>query len=102
MMRFDRSLLSTSQRLNSVRLPAKGAVQLRTTLFVVFVSLCLFPNLATAASPHVYVSPQVGPPTTRAEVVGNGFDPNATIDLYFDSTDVGLWSPIVTEALDWR
>ncbi len=94
-MRFGRYLLSASQRLNSVRLPAKGAMQLLTTLLVVFLSLCLFPNLAVAASPHVYVSPQVGPPTSQAEVVGNGFDPNATIDLYFDSTDVGL---VVTDS----
>ncbi len=84
------SLLSASQRSNSIRLPAKGAVQLLATLFVVFLSLCLFPSVAVAQSPHAYVSPQVGPPTSQAEVVGNGFDPNATLDLYFDSTDVGL------------
>ncbi len=87
-MRSSHLLPSTSQRLNSVRLPAKAAVQLLTTLLVF--SLCLFPNLAAAQSPHIYDAPQVGPPTTQAEVVGNGFDPNATLDLYFDSTDVGL------------
>lgn len=91
-MRSERFLLSTSQRLNSVRLPAKGVVQLLTTLFVV--SLCLFPALA-AAAPHVYDAPQIGPPTSATMLVGNGFDPNATLDFYFDSTNVGF---IVTDS----
>ncbi len=87
-MQSYRSSLSASPELKSIRLPAGGAVQLLTTLLVF--SLCLFPNLATAQSPHIYDVPQVGPPTSQAQVVGNGWDPNATIDLYFDSTDVGL------------
>ncbi len=89
-MRFDRYLPSASQRLNSLCFPAKRTVQLLTTLFVVFLSLCLLPNVAVAASPHIYDVPQVGPPTSQTTLVGNGFDPNATLDLYFDSTDVGL------------
>ena len=59
------------------------------TTFLVF-SLFLFPTLATAASPHIYDAPQAGPPGSQTAVVGNGFDPNAIIDLYLDSTDVGL------------
>jgi outer membrane protein assembly factor BamB len=93
MMRFDRYLLSASQRLNSVRLSAKGAMQLLPTLLVV--SLCLFPNLAAAASPHIYDVPQVGPPGSQTTTVGNGWDPNATLDVYLDSTDVGL---VVTDS----
>ena len=31
-----------------------------------------------------------GLPGSQTTTLGNGFDPNATIDLYFDSTDVGL------------
>ncbi len=46
--------------------------------------------MAVAASPHIYDAPQVGPPTSQTTLVGNGFDPNATLDLYFDSTDVGV------------
>ena len=89
-MRPHHFLLSASQRLNSIRFPAKAAMQLLTTLFVVFLSLCLFPNLATAASPHIYDAPHAGPPGSQTTTVGNGCDPNATLDLYFDSTDVGL------------
>ena len=63
-------------------------MQLLTTLLVF--SLCLFPNLATAASPHIYDAPQAGPPGSQTTTVGNGWDPNATLDIYFDSTDVGL------------
>ena len=89
-MRLYSSSRRPSQRLNSIRFPAKAAMQLLTTLFVLFLSLCLFPNLATAASPHIYDVPQAGPPGSQTQTVGNGWDPNATIDLYFDSTDVGL------------
>ncbi len=81
---------SASPRLNSIRFPAKGAVQLLTTLLVFFLSLCLFPTLATAQSPHIYVAPRSGPPGSQTSTVGNGWDPNATVDIYFDSTDVGL------------
>ena len=80
--------LGASQRLHSIRIPAKAAMQVLTTLLVF--SLCLFPNLATAATPHVYDAPQAGPPGSQTQTVGNGWDPNATLDIYFDSTDVGL------------
>ena len=84
------SSLYASQRLNSIRLPAKAAMQLLIMLFVLFLSLCLFPNLATAATPHIYDVPQAGPPGSQTTTLGNGWDPNATLDIYFDSTDVGL------------
>jgi len=77
-----------SQRLNSLRVPAKVAMQVVTTLLVF--SLFLFPNLATAAAPHIYDVPQAGPPGSQTSLVGNGFDPNATLDIYLDSTSVGL------------
>ncbi len=89
MMRTHHFPPRASQRLNSIRFPAKAAMQLLAT-FVLFLSICLFPNLATAASPHIYDVPNAGPPGSQTTTVGNGFDPNATIDLYFDSTDVGL------------
>jgi outer membrane protein assembly factor BamB len=88
MMRSHPFLLSASQRANSIRFPAKAALQLLTTLAIF--SLCLFPSFATAASPHIYDVPQAGPPGSQTTIVGNGFDPNATLDIYFDSTDVGL------------
>ncbi len=59
-------------------------------MMLLVLSLCLFPNLATAASPHIYDVPQAGPPGSQTTTVGNGWDPNATLDIYFDSTDVGL------------
>jgi hypothetical protein len=68
-------------------------MQLLTTLLVF--SLCLFPTLAAASSPHIYDVPQAGPPGSQTQTVGNGFDPHATLDLYFDSTDVGL---VVTDS----
>ena len=87
-MRLYPSIRRASQRLNSIRFSAKDAVQLLTALLLF--SLCLFPNLATAQSPHIYVSPQAGSPGSQAQVLGTGFDPNATIDLYFDTIDVGV------------
>lgn len=87
-MRLYPSIRRASQRLNSIRIPAKAAMQLLST-FLAF-SLCLFPNFATAQSPHIYDVPQAGPPGSRTQTVGNGWDPNATLDIYFDSTDVGV------------
>jgi outer membrane protein assembly factor BamB len=88
MMRSHHFLLSASQRLNSIRRPAKAAMQLLTALVVLF--LWLFPNLATAASPHIYDVPHLGHAGSQTTVLGNEWDPNATLDIYFDSTDVGL------------
>ncbi len=65
-------------------------MQLLITLFVVFLSICLFPIVATAATPHLYDVPQAGPPGSQTQTVGNGWDPNATLDIYLDSTSVGL------------
>ena len=77
-----------SQGSNSIRIRAKGAMLGLITLLVV--SLCPFPNLAAAATPHIYDAPNAGPPGSQTQTVGNGFDPNATLDIYLDSTDVGL------------
>jgi outer membrane protein assembly factor BamB len=88
MMHSYRFSLGASQPLNSIRFHAKGAVQLLTKLLVF--SLCLFPSLATAQSPHIYDVPQAGPPGSQTQAVGNGWDSNATLDIYFDSTDVGI------------
>jgi outer membrane protein assembly factor BamB len=63
-------------------------MQLLTTLLVF--SLCLFPTLAAAVSPHIYDTPQAGPPGSKTNTVGNGWDPNATLDIYLDSTSVGV------------
>ncbi len=82
-------LLSASPRLNSIRFPAKAAMQLLTTLFVSsrFAYSRTWPR---QQSPHIYDVPQAGPPGSQTTTVGNGWDPNATLDIYFDSTDVGL------------
>ena len=87
-MRLYPSIRRASQRLNSIHVPAKAAVQALTTLLIF--SLCLFPTLTTAASPHIYDVPQAGPPGSQTQTVGNGWDPNATLDIYLDSTHVGL------------
>jgi glucose dehydrogenase len=68
-------------------------MQLLTTLLVC--SLYLLPNLAAALTPHIYDVPQVGPPTSTSQVFGIGFDPNATVDVYFDTADVGV---VVTDS----
>ncbi len=40
--------------------------------------------------PNVYITPTVGPPTTTVFVSGNGFDPFAAVDIYFDTTDLAI------------
>ena len=89
-MRLYSSSRRASQRFNSIRFPAKAAVRLLTLALFVFLLICIFPTIATAASPHIYDVPQSGPPESQTTVLGNGWDPNATLDIYFDSTDVGL------------
>lgn len=37
-------------------------------------------------SPSININPNFGPPTTILGVAGSGFDPYATVDVYFDST----------------
>ena len=46
--------------------------------------------MATAQSPHIYDVPRSGPPGSQVRTSGTGFDRNATIDIYFDSTDLGV------------
>ena len=46
--------------------------------------------MAAAATPHIYDAPNAGPPGSQTSTVGNGWDSNATIDIYLDSTHVGL------------
>jgi len=87
-MRCHHFLSCASQRLHSIRLPAKAAMQVLTTLLLF--SLFLLPTLATAATPHIYDAPNAGPPGSQTRTVGNGWDPNATLDIYFDSMSVGL------------
>ena len=41
-----------------------------------------------ATTPVVTIKPTVGPPTTSVLVSGSGFDPNARVDIYFDTTDL--------------
>jgi outer membrane protein assembly factor BamB len=91
-MRFDRYLPSASQRLNSVRFPAKGGVQLLSFALLASFLVCVFPSTATgqqnAASSQLYELPAVGPPTTFVNLQGVHFDPLTAIDIYFDSTQL--------------
>ena len=41
-------------------------------------------------APTVRINPTAGPPTTTVLVQGNGFDPYAAVDIYFDLTDLAL------------
>jgi outer membrane protein assembly factor BamB len=50
---------------------------------VVCFSLCA----ASSAKPHITLSRKVGPPTTQILVSGSGFEPNAGVDIYFDTKD---------------
>jgi outer membrane protein assembly factor BamB len=92
MMRSPHSLLSTLQRLNSVRLSPNCAAQLLTFALLAIFLICVFPSTATgqqnAPSPQVYELPTVGPPTTFVNLQGVHFDPLTAIDIYFDSAQL--------------
>lgn len=91
-MRPPHFLLSTSQRLNAIRLPAKAAVQLLTFGLLAFLFTCVFPSTAAgqqnAPSPQLHELPTLGPPTTFVNLQGVHFDPLTAIDIYFDSTQL--------------
>lgn len=88
-MRTHPFLPRASQHSSSILMPANLAMQFLMVLLILL-ALCLFPIAATASSPHIYDAPQAGPPGSQTQAVGNGWDPNANIDIYFDSTEVGL------------
>ena len=82
---------SNRLRLNAP-LPSNGAVHALTLMFFLL-AICLFPSTTVGQAyvpppPNVYVTPTVGPPTTTVFVSGNGFDPFAAVDIYFDTTDL--------------
>jgi len=55
-------------------------------LFVACLLLC---GLASAA-PSITLSKKTGPPTSRIEVSGRGFEPNVRVDIFFDTKDEAL------------
>ncbi len=79
---------SASSQLNFVGASTRAAVQFLAILLA-FV-LWLLPTPAAAASPHIYDVPNAGPPGSQVTTLGTGFDGNATIDIYFDTTHVDV------------
>ncbi len=68
-----------------------------TLLFSLLLTASLFCSTAATAQnnyvpppPNVYITPTVGPPTTTVFVSGNGFDPFAAVNIYFDTTDLAI------------
>ncbi len=71
------------------------AMQKSFTLTLLLVlTACFFCSAVAGAdqtpttAPAMTITPTVGPPTTRVLVSGFGFDPYATVDIYFDTTDL--------------
>ena len=72
---------------------ASNAMQKSLTLMLLLL-LTTFLLCGTAAAadqtltttPAMTIWPTVGPPTTQVLVSGFGFDPHATVDIYFDAT----------------
>jgi hypothetical protein len=84
-MNSNRSFLSASPQFKSIRLPAKGAVQVLTFIFFVF-ALCILPG--TAFGQQIFELPTLGPPLTFVTLQGLHFDPLTAVDVYFDSTQL--------------
>ena len=63
-----------------------SANRVRAFLFVVCWLLC---GTASAA-PSITLSKKSGPPTSRILVSGRGFEPNAGVDIFFDTKDKAL------------
>src|ERR1700676_1471378 len=51
---------------------------------------CLLLCGIASATPSITLSKKSGPPTSKILVSGRGFDPNAGVDIYFDTKDQAL------------
>ena len=67
---------------------ATGAYRVALLTAVVAIFVFCAGLKATASAPATNVTPSSGPPTTTTLVSGNGFDPNAHIEIYFDTSDL--------------
>ncbi len=91
--------LNASPGLRFMSVAKPNAMRQSFTLTLLF-SLLLTASLvcSTAAwaeetpiiAPALIITPTAGPPTTTVLVQGNGFDPYAAVDIYFDLTDLAL------------
>src|ERR1700722_13363660 len=60
-----------------------------TFLTFPFVACLLLSGIASAA-PSISLSKKSGPPTSKILVSGRGFEPNAGVDIFFDTKDRAL------------
>ncbi len=64
---------------------------MRKVVVTLVVALVMLAITATAsAAVTATVSPTTGPPTTAVTVTATGFDPNAAIDVYVDTSNVAI------------
>jgi hypothetical protein len=54
------------------------------------IAACLLLSGISIASPSINLSKKSGPPTSQVLVSGRGFEPNAEVDIYFDTKDEAL------------
>ena len=61
------------------------------TAFSSFVVLALLlSSVIASAAPSIALSKRSGPPTSRIQVSGSGFEPNVGVDIFFDTKDKAL------------
>jgi len=92
-MQRNRSFADASPALSLVPIRTSRAMQRSFTLtLLLLLAAGLLCSTAARAedtlttAPAVTITPTVGPPTTQVLVSGFGFDPYATVDIYFDIT----------------
>ena len=61
-----------------------------TTFFTFLFSACLLLGGMASAAPSITLSKKSRPPTSWILVSGRGFEPNAGVDIYFDTKDEAL------------
>jgi hypothetical protein len=62
----------------------------RLLVFVMAMASTTVAVSPAAATPAISVSPTAGTPTSTITVSGSGFDPTASVDVFFDTTDIAL------------
>jgi len=67
-----------------------GGRRVATTTLAAFLLLAVVGiQVAQATTASINVTPGFGPPTSLLKVAGSGFQPGESVDVYFDSADVG-------------
>src|SRR4051794_18318903 len=72
---------------------------MRTVMAGLVAALVLGAAAPALAAPTATLTPAGGPPTTSVSITGAGFTASTSVDVFFDTTDIGLAATSATGAV---